>query len=308
MAPLAVVTFQPPAQALDHLQVPHVVETDPAQWRALARDAQALCCLLTDRVDAALLAHAGSLKVIATASVGVDHVDVEAATARGIWVCHTPGVLTQATADLTLALILAASRRVPEGEALLRGGRFQGWRHDMLLGLELGGATLGIVGMGRIGRAVASRAAAFGMEVLSSDPGAPDGPGRPVDLEELCRVSDVVTLHCPLTPATRHLFDRARIRSMKPGAILVNTARGAVVDEEALADALHDGHLAAAGLDVYEHEPAVHPRLLTAPRVVLLPHLGSATLKTRTAMATLAFVDATRVVRGLPPLHPFNHP
>jgi glyoxylate reductase len=277
-------------------------ELPPPRTQLLARAARAdgMVALVTDKVDSELLAAAPSLRVVANHAVGVDNVDVAACTARGVWVTNTPGVVTEPTADLTWALILAVARRVREAERLVREGRWKSWSPTMLLGLELNGATLGIVGLGRIGKAVARRAEGFGMQVLhtSSSGGVP--------LDELLARSDVVTLHCPLTPATRHLMDAQRLARMKRGAILINTSRGPVVDEGALVAALESGHLGGAGLDVFENEPSVPPGLLGRDDVVLLPHLGSATHATRAKMATIALTDAARVLRGERPLHPVN--
>jgi len=277
-------------------------EMPPSREELLARVASAdgLLALLTERVDAELLAAAPSLRVVANHAVGVDNVDVRACTARGVWVTNTPDAVTESTADLTWALILAVARRIGEGERLVRAGRFKAWAPTMLLGLELRGATLGVVGLGRIGEAVARRARGFGMHVLhtTSRGGVP--------LEELLARSDVVTLHCPLTAATRHLIDARRLAQMKRGALLVNTSRGPVVDEAALVASLEAGHLGGAGLDVYENEPSVHPGLTGREDVVLVPHLGSATHATRAQMATMALTDAARVLRGERPLHPVN--
>ncbi len=272
------------------------------------RGAEAMVCLLTDRIDARVLDAAGpGLKVVGTVSVGVDHVDLDACRERGVRVTNTPGVLTDATADLTWALILSTVRRVLEGDRLVREGRFSGWRHDLLLGLDLAGATLGVVGFGRIGRAVARRAEGFGMQVLvcgrSRVRDLPPG-AQQVGLDELLGRSDVVTLHVPLTPETRGMIGRERLWLMKPGAYLINTSRGAVVDEAALVDALERGRLAGAGLDVYEHEPEVHPGLIGLPNVVLLPHLGSAGRATRTRMADMVCRDVMAVLAGQEPAYP----
>jgi len=250
----------------------------------------------TDRVDGAVL-DAGPLRVVANHAVGTDNVDLDAARVRGIPVTNTPGVLTEATADLALTLLLAAARRVGEGQALIREGRFHGWAPDMLVGADLNGATLGIVGLGRIGRAVADRARAFGLQVMGRTQSA--GPS----LETLLAKSDFLSLHCPLTPDTRHLIGAAELRAMKPTAVLVNTARGPVVDEAALVQALTEGWIAAAGLDVFEHEPRVHPGLLDLPNAVLLPHLGSATRSSRQAMSRLAAQGAIAVLTGREPAH-----
>jgi glyoxylate reductase len=286
----------------------------PEGWRDALGDAEALLCLLTDRVNAALLERAPRLRVVANAVVGYEHVDLAACAARGIVVTNTPDVLTEATADLAWALILATVRGLPRSERSLRAGEFHGWGFWDYLGGDLAGATLGIFGMGRIGRAVARRAGGFGMRVVYH------GRSRlPVDEEarlgaelvtfgELLARSDVLTLHAPLTPETRHAIDADALRRMRPGSYLVNTARGALVDESALVDALRDGPLAGAGLDVYEREPAITPGLLDLPNVVLLPHIGSATRDTRTRMAMLAARNAHAVLSGRPPLTPVRLP
>lgn len=272
---------------------------------ARAAGAGALVTMPTDRVDGPLLDALPSLRVVANHAVGLDNIDLDAARQRGVWVTHTPDVLTDATAELTFALILAAWRRLREGEATVRAGRWA-WSPTMLLGRQLRGATLGVLGYGRIGRAVARIGAAFGMRTLAAGRGPihAEPPAQPVSFDELLERSDVLSLHCPLTPATRHLIGAAELRRMKPGALLVNTARGPVVDEAALAAALDAGSPAAAALDVYEREPEVHPALLGRQDVVLLPHLGSATVEARRRMAELSLGDAARVLRGEPPLHP----
>jgi glyoxylate reductase len=275
-------------------------------------DKDALLCLLTDTVDRAVIEAGPRLKIVANIAVGYDNVDVAAALGRGIAVTNTPNVLTEATAELTWALILAVTRRVAEGDRTVRAGRWKGWALDYMLGMELRGKQLGVVGLGRIGRAVASRAPAFGMSVaaaslpgesgLGTGPAAP--PVIPLPLDELLRTSDVITLHVPLTPDTHHLIERARLTRMKRSAYLVNTSRGPVVDEEALAWALGERLIAGAALDVYEREPAVHPALLPLENVVLAPHLGSATTETRTGMADLAVRNVLAVLSGRPPLTP----
>lgn len=269
--------------------------------------ATAIVCFLFDRVDAELLDAAGpGLRVVANVAVGYDNVDLEAAGARGVAVTNTPGVLDDATADLALALLLAAARRLGEGERLIRAGRPWAWGMEFMLGRDLRGKRLGIVGLGAIGALVARRARAFGIEIAyanrsAADPGlvAELGAVR-LELDELLASSDFVSLHTPLTAETRGLISAERLARMKPEAILVNTARGPVVDEAALAAALREGRLAAAALDVYEHEPEVHPELLELENVTLLPHLGSATVETREAMATLAARNALAAVRGEP--------
>ena len=267
-----------------------------------ASDVDAIVCLLTDRIDAAVLgAGALRLKVVANVAVGYDNVDLAAASAHGIAVCNTPGVLDETTADLAFLLILAAARRAWEAESDLRAGRWPGWDIDQYLGRDVHGAVLGVVGFGRIGQAVARRASGFGMEVLHNTRRDTGIPGWQGDLDRLLAYSDIVTLHVPLTDETRHLIDARRLRLMKPDAVLVNTSRGPVVDEEALAVALEDGVIFAAGLDVYESEPQVHPRLLAAPRTVLLPHIGSASLATRTRMVQVAAENVVAVLAGKTP-------
>jgi glyoxylate reductase len=307
--PTIATTFPLPDAALALLAEAGTV-AGPEGWRDALPEAEALLCLLTDRVDAALLDGAPRLRIVANAVVGYEHVDLAACRARGIVVTNTPDVLTEATADLAWALILSTVRRTPQAERSLRAGGFGGWGFWDYLGGDLAGATLGIFGMGRIGRAVARRAGAFGMRViyhgrsrLSVDDESALG-ARWVDRAELLRTSDVLSLHAPLTPETRHFIDRNALREMRRGAYLVNTARGALVDEAALVDALRDGHLAGAGLDVYEREPVIHPGLLELDNVVLLPHVGSATRDTRTRMAMLAARNAHAVLLGRPPLTP----
>ncbi|MCX5741238.1 MAG: D-glycerate dehydrogenase, partial [Proteobacteria bacterium] len=240
------------------------------------------------------------LRVVANCAVGVDNIDLRACAARGILVANTPDVLTEATAEFAFLLALAVARRLGEGERLVRSQAWTGWALDQLLGVSLVGATLGIVGMGRIGQALARRARGFGMEVVFA--GRTDhAPYERVELDDLFARADVVSLHCPLTPATRHLVDGARLARMKPTAILVNTARGGCVDEEALFEALTAGRLHGAGIDVYAHEPAIDKRFYTCPRLVLAPHIGSATTKTRTAMAQLCVHAVREVLAGRQP-------
>jgi glyoxylate reductase len=246
--------------------------------------------------------------VIANVAVGYDNIDLEAARSRGIIVTNTPDVLTDAVAEFTWALILSVTRRIVESDRVVRNGGWRGWALDYMLGMELRGKQLGIVGFGRIGRAVAAGASAFGMSVAywDRDPGgsADTGSARAVSFDQLLVSSDVISIHAPLTPETRHLFDRRTLARMKRSAYLVNTARGPIVDEEALAWALREGLLSGAALDVYEREPAVHPDLLPLPNVVLVAHLGSATRETRTAMAELAARNVIAVLGGQPPLTP----
>jgi len=273
-----------------------------AQLCAAVADVDAVVCLLTDRVDDTVIAAGGSrLKVVANVAVGYDNVDVGAATAAGVAVCNTPGVLDETTADLAFLLILTASRLASTAEHDLRTGAWKGWGINQYLGRDVHGAVLGIVGFGRIGQAVARRATGFGMEVLHNTRTDTGLPGWTGDLDALIAQSDIVSLHVPLNDSTRHLIDAGRLALMKPTAVLVNTARGPVVDEEALAIALEQGEIFAAGIDVYEREPEVHPRLLAAPRTVLLPHIGSASQQTRTRMAQLACEGVVAVLAGETP-------
>jgi len=274
----------------------------PGELREAVRDVDAMVCLLTDRIDDAVLAAgAGRLRVVANVAVGYDNIDVGAAHARGIAVCNTPGVLDETTADLAFLLMLAASRLAHEAEADLREDRWHGWGINQYLGRDIHGATLGLVGYGRIGRAVARRATGFGMSVLHHTRTDTGESGHVPDLHRLLAESDVVSLHVPLTDATRGLIGRAELAAMRPTAVLVNTARGPVVDEEALADALADGTIFAAGIDVFEREPEVHPKLLAAPHAVLLPHIGSASVATRTRMAQVACDGVVAVLVGATP-------
>jgi lactate dehydrogenase-like 2-hydroxyacid dehydrogenase len=291
-----------------------VVEVNPHD-RVLARKEllpavvgrDGVLCLLTDRIDAEVLDAAKGCKVFANCAVGYDNVDVPAATARGIAITNTPGVLTDATADLTWALIFAVARRIVEGDRYVRGGEFKGWAPMLLLGGDITGQTLGIVGAGRIGQAVARRSVGFQMKVLYTDPSARqelerEVGARRVELDELLRESDFVSLHTPLVTETRHLIGRRELSLMKPTAYLINAARGPIVDEEALVEALRDKRIAGAGLDVYENEPALAPGLADLPNVVLLPHLGSASTQTRTRMATMAAENLLAVLEGrIPP-------
>ena len=262
--------------------------------------------LLPDRMDRAAIDAAGpSLKVIANVAVGYDNLDVGYARSKGIVCTNTPDVLTEATADLTWALILGITRRIGEGERLVRSGGWRGWGFDFMLGSGLQGKLLGIVGGGRIGRAVANRGAAFGMSVAVSSRRDPQWPGAEyMTLDRLIAAADIVSLHVPMTPETRHLVDRTTLTRMKRSAYLVNTTRGPVVDEAALAWALKEHLIAGAALDVFEREPEVHPELLPLDNVLLAPHLGSATREARTAMADLAIDNVLAVLGGRPPLTP----
>lgn len=309
--PKALITYPLPTPQLeefcktwDGAVVPKGTRVDEAFLVRQAPACEALVTLLNHPVTRAVLEACPRLKVVANAAAGFDNIDIAAARERGVYATNTPGVLDRATADLTWALILACCRRVVEADRFLREGRFTGWEPDLLLGMDLEGRTLGVLGMGRIGTEVARRAGAFGMEVAYHDPGAPPPPfpARPLGLEELLEAADVLTLHVPLTAATRGLLDRERLGRLKEGSVLVNTSRGPVVDEGALAERLRSGRLRAAGLDVYEREPAVHPALAGLPNAVLLPHIGSAGEGTRRVMADLALENAARVLSGGVPL------
>lgn len=265
----------------------------------------AVLSLITDRMDAEVIAAGTSLKVIANVAVGYNNVDVAAARARAIVVTNTPDVLTDATADMAFALILAVTRRVAEGDRLIRAGGWTRWGMDFMLGAGLTGKQLGILGWGRIGRAVAARGRAFGMTIAGTARSPiTDGDVRQLSMDELLATSDVVSVHVPLGPETRHLIGQAQLARMKRSAYLVNTARGPVVDEAAVVWALRERIIAGAGLDVFEDEPRVHPELATLANVVLTPHLGSGTVETRTAMADLAARNALAVLAGGAPLTP----
>jgi len=273
-------------------------------------DAEGLIALLTVAVDGELFEAAPRLKVVANFAVGYDNVDVAEASRRGILVCNTPAVLTEATADLTWGLILSAARRLPEGDVLVRSGHWSGWFPDQHLGLRIHGQTLGIIGLGRIGAAVARRAAGFGMRVLYASRNPADAAGAigatRVSLEQLLEDSHVVSIHCPLSPETRHLIDGDALARMRSDAILVNTSRGPIIDEAALARALEAGSIAGAGLDVFEDEPAVHPGLVANPRAVLVPHIGSATVSARRAMGELCATGVRDALSGKTPANAVN--
>lgn len=297
------------------LSVDLMDQDDPPSREALLQrtpGVSGLITMLSERVDTALLDAAGpTLRVVANFAVGFDNVDLAACTQRGVRVTNTPEVLTDATADLTWTLILATARRVVEGDRLVRTGTWTGWTPMQLLGLQLSGATLGIVGAGRIGTAVGLRSLGFNMNVLYADQrtnreleervGA-----RRVELNQLIIASDVVSLHVPLTAENRHLIGAPELAAMKPTAILINTARGPVVDEAALAAGLRSGQIAAAGLDVYENEPQLTPGLVELPNVVLLPHLGSATTTTRQKMSQMVAENVIAVLGGREPPNPVN--
>jgi glyoxylate reductase len=303
--PRVFVTRQLPGGALDRLAAEHDVEVWPErrpppreELMKRAPELEGLLSLLTDRVDAELMDAAPRLRAISNYAVGVDNVDVEAAAARGIPVGNTPDVLTESTADLALALMLAIARRLAEGEAFVRAGKWATWEPELLLGRDLHGATVGIVGYGRIGQAVGRRLEGFGCELLTT------GGSGGVPLAELLERSDFVTLHTPLTPQTWGLIDADALRRMKPTAYLVNTARGPIVDTDALAHALHAGEIAGAALDVTDPEPLPgdHP-LLSAPNLLVVPHVGSATVATRERMADMAVENLLAGLEGRPMPH-----
>jgi glyoxylate reductase len=337
MRPQVFVTRQLPSPAIDRLAAvcDHQIGVergvlDRDSLLAGVSEADGLVCLLTDAVDREVIEAGTRLRVIANVAVGYNNIDVAAARARGVYVTNTPDVLTEATANLTWALILAVTRRIVEADAFTRAGKFTGWDFDMMMGSGITGKTLGVVGYGRIGRAVARRATGFGMQVVycgRDDVAFRDDPrhnsimlarqghtnplsqsarldglaARRVSFYQLLETADIVTLHVPLAAATRHLIDRSAFARMKPTAYLINTSRGPVVDEAALVGALRELRIAGAGLDVYEREPEVSAPLLEMSNVVLLPHIGSATRETRTAMAMLAVENAIDVLSGRAP-------
>ncbi len=306
--PRVVVSTRFPGDALDRLTPRCDLWVGPAEGTpreelaARCADADALVCVLRDRIDAAFLAGAPRLRLVATPAAGTDHVDLAAARARGIWVCHAETGATEATADLAFALLLAAARRVVEGDRMVREGRFHGWTPSLLLGRQVAGATLGVVGAGQIGRAVLRRGKGFGMRLLYHRASGPlpaleaELGASHRDLGGLLAESDFVSLHVPLTEATRHLIDARALAAMRPGSVLVNTARGPVVEEAALAAALRAGRPAAAALDVFEAEPAVQPELLRDPRVVLSPHNGSGTELARATMMAEAVASVAALL------------
>lgn len=261
---------------------------------AACKGKDALVCLLTEKIDASVLAAMPSVKIVANVAVGFDNLDVQAATAAGVVMSNTPGVLDDTTADLAFALLMAAARRLGEAERVMRRGTWGGWGIMQLMGQDVHHATLGIVGFGRIGRGVARRAAGFGMKIIYTDAQpvpadiAAELHASFVSMDDLLKTADFVTLHVPLMPSTHHLIDAAALKKMKKTAVLVNTSRGPVVEEAALASALKNGVIAAAGLDVYEHEPSISPELAALENVVLLPHIGSASVATRSKMAEIA--------------------
>ena len=318
--PRVLITRRVPPPAVELLRdagfvVDVFLQDDPPMRAALlerVRGAAGLVAMLSERVDRVLLAAGGpTLKVVANFAVGIDNIDLPACREHGVRVTNTPGVLTDATADLTWALILATARHVAAGDRIVRGGNWTGWAPMQLLGVQLTGATLGIIGCGRIGTAVGVRSLGFRMNVLYTD-GERNSEleqrvdARPVELGQLLAAADIVTLHVPLTPQTRHLIGAAELAAMKPTAILINTARGPVVDEAAIVEALRSHKLAAAGFDVYEHEPRLTHGLAELSNVVLLPHLGSATTATRQKMSQMVAENVIAVLSGREPPNPVN--
>jgi glyoxylate reductase len=301
-------------ELLEDLDVTVLSEGPPERDELLeaARGTDGVLCTLTEQIDAEVMDAAGDgLKVVANMAVGFDNVDLEAAKERGVVVTNTPEVLTETTADTAFMLLLAAARRLGEGERLVRAGRWEAWGPKLLLGPDVWGKKLGILGFGRIGQAVARRARGFGMEILYAGRSRKEGAekelgARYLELDELLRECDFVSIHTPLTEETVHLIGTAELEKMKPEAVLVNTSRGPLLDEAALADALENGRIFAAGLDVYEEEPKVHPKLLKLENAVLAPHIGSASIETRDKMAALAAQNLLAVLRGEEPPNPVD--
>ncbi len=310
--PRIYVTRLIPEPALRRLEEVFVLEMNsesaPVSRKRLleeVREADALLCLLTDVIDKELLDAAPRLKCVSNYAVGYNNIDVDYATQRGIAVCNTPGVLTESTADLAWALLMSCARRIVESDRYVRAGSFTGWEPMLFLGNDVHGKTLGIIGMGRIGQAVARRASGFAMHVLYHDPTVAPSTlpeeYHSFGLSELCQISDFISIHAPLTPQTRHLIGAPELALMKQTAVLVNTARGPIVDEAALIQALREHRIAAAGLDVYEFEPQIPAELLALDNAILLPHIGSASWETRTKMGLLAAENAIAVIEGRTP-------
>ena len=283
------------AAEFDVIEHPTEAERSEEELIMILSEADAAITLLSDPLTRRVLESNPNLRIVANHAVGYNNIDMNAARELGIVITNTPGVLTEATADFTMALILAMTRRIVEGDREVRSTGRCIWEPLHMLGTSLQGKRLGIIGLGRIGSAVSARAQAFGMQVI--------GVHRGDSIDELLATSDIVSIHAPLTEDTRHMIDSKALGTMKRGAFLVNTARGPIVDEEALCDALESGHLGGAALDVYELEPKVNPRLLSMGNVVLAPHIGSATLETRSAMSRIAATDIYRVLKGQQPLH-----
>jgi len=312
MKPVLFLTRRIPEPAIKMLAEKFALKINPYN-RALTqqeliegiKDAEALICLLTDNIDKEVISAAPKLKVISSYAVGYNNIDVEYATQLGIAVCNTPGVLTETTADLTWALILASCRRISESERFLRNGNFKGWEPMLMLGQDVYGKTLGIIGMGRIGQAVAKRATGFEMRIIYYNDTSLSQKlpfeATEVSLKTLLQEADIITLHLPLTKETFHLISKEEFALMKESAVLINTSRGAVIEEKELIKALKTKRIFAAGLDVYENEPDIPQELLALENVVLLPHIGSASIETRTKMALLAAENAIAVMEGKEP-------
>jgi glyoxylate reductase len=282
-----------------------------AFWKAHAPQADGLISLLDNRIDKSVLDRLSNCKVIANYAVGFNNIDTQEATMKRIYVTNTPDVLTDATADLAFALVLSCARHIVTGDDFMRQGKFKGWKPDLLLGMQLSGKTLGLVGAGRIGAAVAKRAAAFGMKIVyfnrSRNQHLEENTGaKKVSLPSLIKNADVITLHLPLSKDTFHIVDAAMLASVKKSAIVINTARGEIIDEKCLIKMLKEGRIAGAGFDVYENEPHVHPALLKLPNVVLAPHIGSATETARNEMAAIAAKNVINVLKGRKPITPVN--
>lgn len=316
MKPRVLLTHPLLPEAMDYLasQVDLELATEEMilpREELLARieDKQGLLCFLTDAIDREVMDRAPKLKIISNCAVGVNNIDLQSAWSRGLLVTNTPDVLTEATADLTLALILATTRRLVEADRFCREGRFRGWKIDLFLGLELSGKTLGLIGFGRIGRAVARRARAFNLRIIYQDPKRLEASLEKElgvefrSLDDLLREADIISIHASLTPESHHLISAERLKLMKKTAVLVNVARGPIVDEKALVEALKTGQLWGAGLDVYENEPAIEPELPKLDNVVLLPHIGSATREIRQKMCFMAVENLLQGLRGERPSH-----
>ena len=299
---------------LEDFDVTVLSEAPPERDELLeaARGAAGVISTVTEKIDGEFMDAAGDgLKVVANLAVGYDNVDVEAANERGVIVTNTPGVLDETTADVAFMLLLAAARRLGESERVLRAGKWEWWGPKLFMGPDVWGKKLGVIGLGRIGQAVARRAKGFDMEILyhnrsRKEEAEQELGARYLDLDDLLETADFVTIHTPLTDETQHLIGPVELEKMKPEAVLVNTSRGPVVDEDALADALAEGRIFAAGLDVYEEEPKVHPKLLELENVVLAPHIGSGSIETRNKMAALAAENLVAVLRGEKPKTPVS--
>ncbi len=315
----ALVTGNIPAEIVRKLKADHEIIVN-SEDRPMSRenilsgiaDKDGLLCMATDRIDDELMEKAPNLRIIANYGVGYDNIDLAAATARGIWVSNTPDVLTDATADLTFALILAVARRIVEGDRIIRAQEWKWWAPSLFLGTQVSGKSIGIIGLGRIGKAVARRGFGFDMRIFYHNRRRiPEHEEQALNatymsLQELLSHSDFISLHVSLNNETKHLIGARELKQMKPTAYLINASRGPVVDEQALVEALRNKQIAGAGMDVFEKEPALTPELLELNNVVLLPHIGSATLETRTAMATLAAENLLEGLRGIPPRNCLN--